>query len=293
MNDIRELISSMQEENLILDFKTINSPNLNHKDDKRNLARCLSGFANSSGGLVIWGVLAKKNTQGIDCASSLNEIEDVRLFLARLTEFTGMAVSPIVDDVKHRCIETSDGKGIVVTHIPSSASGPHMAKMGEDRYYKRSGDSLYRLEHFDLEDMFGRRPRPELALYTRIERRGLGVQVIIGITNLGRGGAKAPYIAFDVPPPFQKSPYGLNGNGLEGMKKLPSLGTELPHKYGEGSNLVVHPNITHEVALLYLGLNPKEDQKPTSDLVIDYEIAAEGFPLTRSSKTITLTELGF
>lgn len=29
-----------------------------------------------------------------------------------------------------------------------------MAKLEEDRYYKRSGDSFYRMEHFDLEDMF-------------------------------------------------------------------------------------------------------------------------------------------
>ena len=30
-----------------------------------------------------------------------------------------------------------------------------MAKLGEDRYYKRSGDSFRKMEHFDLEDMFG------------------------------------------------------------------------------------------------------------------------------------------
>jgi hypothetical protein len=39
-----------------------------------------------------------------------------------------------------------------------------MAKFGQDRYYKRSGDTFRRMEHFDLEDMFGRRPRPKLEL---------------------------------------------------------------------------------------------------------------------------------
>lgn len=32
-------------------------------------------------------------------------------------------------------------------------------------YYKRSEDGCYRLEHFDLEDMFGRRQRPLLELF--------------------------------------------------------------------------------------------------------------------------------
>jgi hypothetical protein len=293
INDIHKFISSMQEENLTLDFKTISNANLTNKDDKRNLAKSISGFANSSGGLVIWGVEAKKNKQGIDCARGLKEIENIRLFLSRLNEFTGMAVSPIVDDVQHRIIETSPNKGIAITCIPESVSGPHMAKMGEDRYYKRSGDSFYRLEHFDLEDMFGRRPRPELELSTRINGSGLNVKIIIGIKNVGRGSAKAPYIAFGVSLPFKLNIYGLDGNYNEGMKKLPYLGSVLPNRYGEGANVVVHPGITHEVASIYLGLIPQESKEPTSDLEIEYEIAAEGFMLNKGIKIITLKELGF
>jgi predicted HTH transcriptional regulator len=61
-------------------------------DDKRNLAKCLSGFANSSGGIIVWGVDARKNAQGIDCASAASEIASIRQFLSRLNELTGEAV---------------------------------------------------------------------------------------------------------------------------------------------------------------------------------------------------------
>jgi hypothetical protein len=37
-----------------------------------------------------------------------------------------------------------------------------MAKLGEDRYYKRSGGAFYVMEHFDLEDVFGRRQKPKI-----------------------------------------------------------------------------------------------------------------------------------
>lgn len=292
MDDINEFISSMQEENLNLDFKTINNSNLTNNDDKRNLAKVLSGFANSNGGLVIWGVEAKKNNQGVDCATSFKEVDNLNLFMSRLNEFTGMAVSPIVDGVKHRAIETGNGKGIVITYVPESQSGPHMAKMGEDRYYKRSGDSFYRLEHFDLEDMFGRRPKPKLEFYTRIKGQGLSVQVVVGIRNSGRGSAKAPYLAFSASPPFKLNSFGLDGNMNEGMKKLPYLGSDLPFRYGEGANIIIHPGVTHEVASVYLGLTPKVEDKPRDDLVIEYEIAAEGFMLTRGKKVIPLDELG-
>ena len=71
-----------------------------------------------------------------------------------------------------------------------------MAKLGEDRYYKRSGDSFYRMEHFDLEDMFGRRPKPLLTL--EIVPRGLrnfpddpeSEELHFYLSNSGRAVAK-------------------------------------------------------------------------------------------------------
>jgi hypothetical protein len=293
LDGLQEYVDTQQEENLFLDFKRVNRPDLTNSDDKKNLAKALSGFSNSSGGIIVWGVDARKNAQGIDCACELKAIQSVKRILSRLNELTGMAVSPMVDGVQHRVIKTNKDDGFAITYIPKSDSGPHMAKMGDDRYYKRSGDSFYRLEHFDLEDMFGRRPRPMLELSTRIKGSGSKVEIIIGIKNVGRGSAKAPYIGFSVSPPFRLDRYGLDGNMNDGMKKLPYLGSVLPHRYGESSNVVIHPGIIHEVASIHLGLIPNESLTPTSDVVIEYEMAAEGFMLSKGSKTITLTELGF
>lgn len=292
VTQLQEYIDTQQEENLFLDFKRVNNPNLTHSDDKKNLAKALSGFSNSSGGLIVWGVDARKNAQGIDCACELKLIPTVKSFLSRLNELTGMAVSPLVDGVQHRVIEAENDEGFVVTYIPESSSGPHMAKLAEDRYYKRSGDSFYRLEHFDLEDMFGRRPRPNLEFNTQIRGHGLGVQMIISITNVGRGSARAPFLAFNCSPPFRVDHYGLDGNGREGMAKLPYIGTDLPYRYGEGANVVIHPGITHDVTKINLGLLPKPENEPTKDLTIDFLIAAEGFPLKRGKKVVSLFEMG-
>jgi hypothetical protein len=115
-----EFIRQGQEEHLHLDFKTVSNANLNGADDKKNLAKAVSGFANSSGGLIVWGVDARKNPLGIDCASGLNEISPIQLFVSRLTTLTGQSVSPLVDGIIHKPIIFGAEKGCAVTLVPES-----------------------------------------------------------------------------------------------------------------------------------------------------------------------------
>lgn len=147
---IEKYIQEKQEENLHLDFKEINRNDLSHTDDKKNFSKALSGFANSDGGLIIWGIKAKKNSENIDCAQEKVPIINVQLLVSRLNELTGRSVNPIIDNVLHKAIFESGNAGYAISYIPASDSGPHMGKLGEDRYYKRSGDSFYRMEHYDI-----------------------------------------------------------------------------------------------------------------------------------------------
>ena len=184
-----------KEEHLQLDFKTINNANLKSEDDKRTLAIALSGFANSSGGLIVWGVDARKNKLGIDAATALREIDELGLFCSRLNELTNQAAQPSIEGVIHRKFETSIDKGFAVSLIPESTATPHMAKLGENRYYKRNGQSFLMLEHYDLDDMFGRRPRPNLQLTIKSSwESNEHVNIEISVLNIGRGLAK--YVGF-------------------------------------------------------------------------------------------------
>ena len=67
-----------QEENLRLDFKLQSNSEFTNKDDIRNFAKALSGFANSNGGIIIWGINARKNAEGIDCAPWCPASSDAR-----------------------------------------------------------------------------------------------------------------------------------------------------------------------------------------------------------------------
>lgn len=157
-----------QEEHLHLDFKTIKSASLASSDDRKNLAAAISGFANSAGGLVIWGVEARKNLDGVDCAMALVPVDQIQLLVSRLNSLTGEGTDPKVEGVRHRLIEIGSGRGFAISLVPESASGPHMAKLGENRYYKRIGDGFYKMEHYDIADMFGRRRKPKLSVFYRV-----------------------------------------------------------------------------------------------------------------------------
>ncbi len=285
--DVEGLVSfvtSRQEENLTLDFKLINRPDLNHSDDKKNLARAHSGFANSSGGLIIWGINARKNDQGIDCAIEVHEIRPLSLLLARLNELTSRGVQPPIDAVRHKPINSGDDSGFVVTIVPESDSGPHMAKLGEDRYYKRSGDTFHKMVHFDLEDMFGRRKKPKLSLAaTLIPNR----EIVIGLRNEGRGTAKAPYLSFIIPEPFSLAPFGVDGNGSVGLPRLHHGGNNSRHpRFGANADVVIHPSTTHDITKIEF--RGREENRPRGDFVIEYEVAAEGVRLVKSTVTVSV-----
>jgi hypothetical protein len=291
---LEELINDSQQENLFMDFKTISKSEFS-RDDRKTLAKALSGFSNSSGGLIVWGVDARKNEDGVDCAVAKKEIDQLALFMSKLEQLTGELANPIVDNVNHKAIKSTNDKGFAITLIPESYVGPHMAKGGEDRYYKRSGDSFYRMEHFDLEDMFGRRKKPVLQLTTKIAKTGsAGVEswlsVILGIKNVGRGSAKAPYLSVTISHPYSiNNKYGIDGNGNFGLDVLKkSHGTD-ENIYGGTANFVLHPGTHVDVTAINLKIIPRSQEIP--DIEIKYKITAEDVVLVEDHTFISRDEL--
>lgn len=116
-------VAARQEEHLSLDFKTVGGPELKTSADKKNFAEVLSGFANSAGGIVIWGVATEKDGSGQDVATARKLIPAVAAFVNRLEEATPFSVTPCIAGVRHRAIEVAAGAGFAVTYIPESDAG--------------------------------------------------------------------------------------------------------------------------------------------------------------------------
>lgn len=284
LDGIRGFIEQGQDEHLHLDFKLLNHATLNSNDDKRNLARALSGFANSGGGLIVWGVDARKNEEGVDCARELLPIANIGLLVSRLNALTGEAVDPTVTGVRHKGTPLEDGSGFAVTMIPESDTGPHMAKLGVDQYYKRSGDSFYKMEHYDVADMFGRRRKPNLSIIYRVAGIRADASIHLGLRNNGRASAKAPFLTFRVDRPFTRSIYGLDGNGFEGLNWHKYSDTRYEWAFGGGTEYAIHPSMSYAVTCL----RTTGGNEPVDNIRVFYEIACEDQPLYGGSFIIPL-----
>lgn len=287
INELERWVSTHRQEDLHLDFKLLTTGAELSRDDKKNLAKAISGFANSDGGLIVWGVDCRKDANNVDAASGLKPVPDADAVLSRLQSLTGEATSPIVEGVQHRIIRTSDGAGIIATLIPASDLGPHMARAGEQRYYKRSGDSFYQMEHFDIADMFGRRLRPRLSLQLKptvimTERnRRFTAEVIAVIENTGRGIARFPLLRLQLSDYYVMDSYGLDGKRGTGLPaQVQTYRNQEMASFAGGMNDVIHPGIELQVAKILLSSFEYIDdhQDPPPDLVVNYNLAAEGFP---------------
>jgi hypothetical protein len=70
---IDELILDRQSEELWLDFKRVATKPADtklHANDRKNLARAISGFGNSVGGIILWGIECADRSDKGDVASA-------------------------------------------------------------------------------------------------------------------------------------------------------------------------------------------------------------------------------
>ena len=170
-----------------------------------------------------------------------------------------------------------------------------MAKGGEDRYYKRSGDSFHRMEHFDIEDMFGRRKKPKLILQAYGKRLGSStVGVILGLKNLGRGAAKYPYISINVKRPYSISREEFNYDVRPTLRRL-AFGEEFGQefdsgKYGANADIVIHPDSVCDFTMIEVN-DAKLNNKAWEKLVIGFEASAEDVRSEKGELVLDYTDI--
>lgn len=270
------------QEDLLLDFKTAEHDSAPmSKSDSKNLAEALSGFANSDGGVVVWGVDARAAERGEpDVAQDVRPMNKLGLFLSDLQRLTPQVISPGVLGVMHREIPETDDPdcGYVLTLVPRSESELHMAiAAGQHRFYYRSGSSFSPMEAFMVADRLGRRPQPRLELSCRLERGSSDqhhqkVKAVIGIRNVGRGVALYPAIALRETGEWRLDPYGLDGNGHTGLPKRPRSvdpAGETTPLFAGGSDVAIHPGTVLEVTCMTAQVPHARDDFPDLSLVHD------------------------
>lgn len=156
IDDIQALIDNHAEENVHLEFKCADAL-LKENTDK--ITKTLSAFANSDGGVVIYGVVEKDHVASDFSFMDGNKITAEKIsLLARYVQpsIEGLTIFPIRKDDDLM-------KSIYVVKVPKSDKAPHMAK--DHKYYKRNNVESIPMEDFDVKDVINRIQNPQLGIF--------------------------------------------------------------------------------------------------------------------------------
>jgi hypothetical protein len=219
---IDEFIFTRKAEELFIDFKrSADNGTGKHfnNNDRKNFHKAISGFGNSEGGIVVWGVDCSQGFDGSDVAKAKCPIENVKRFVSWLEGAISGSTIPPHSGVQNFPLETDDkGNGFVVTYIPKSNNAPHQ-DVNSRRYYIRAGSDFVPISHDVLAGMFGKRPQPKVRrnfhlypLKTNRENGNIIVPIGLHFFNDGPGVAVDLFVSLhflSVPGPNCKISYEI------------------------------------------------------------------------------------
>lgn len=196
---IQDFIIQRKAEELFLDFKRSSNNGNDAKlsdIDRKNLAKAISGFGNSEGGVIVWGVDCSKAEDGADVAKSEVMLSNPSRFASLLKGVISGCTIPPHSKVENHIIQIEPDKGFVVTLIPKSDYAPHQM-LPNKQYYIRAGSDFVPIPHDVLAGMFGRRPHSHVFhgyVLGVPELDGISLRINLGVTVHNEG----PGIATDI-----------------------------------------------------------------------------------------------
>lgn len=163
--DLDKLIDEGEAESLLLECKSPVEPKLN-KDLKKTLAKAISGFSNTNGGVIIWGMsTTKKAHSGLDILTQIEPIGSIKRFSGEVSNKIPTLSIPTISNFENKIIkkQVKDTKGVLLTYIPLNIGDP-IQSIIDDYFWYRSGDDFIKTPYPMLKRLFAATESPNLSV---------------------------------------------------------------------------------------------------------------------------------
>ena len=166
LDDVRNLVDAKERENINLEYKAEIRGSGN---DKKELAKDISAFANSEGGYLIIGIEEEegvpKTIRGTSKIIGRQKVEEwiENVLISNISQ-------KVITNIKVLPLSERSDKVVVIIYVPVSPKKPHMVTcQGENRYYKRHQFQVLPANEMEVRQMFesARQHLEELATFMK------------------------------------------------------------------------------------------------------------------------------
>lgn len=158
IDDLKSLIENQIEESIHLDFKAGQALS-KQESKKKELSKDIAAFANSDGGIIIYGINEENHV-----AKSLSYIDGNEFPKEWLEQVINTTINRRINNILIYPIRENGkiNRTMYVVKIPKSIDAPHQSK--DKRFYKRFNFESVMMEEYEIRQLYGRKIKSELLI---------------------------------------------------------------------------------------------------------------------------------
>jgi Predicted transcriptional regulator containing an HTH domain and an uncharacterized domain shared with the mammalian protein Schlafen len=196
LDRLEQLIRDNVEENLSLEYKSAEA--LGKSDAKKaEIVRDVSAFANSSGGVLIYGIAEFQNREQRHLPEKIDPVNRQE-FSKEWLEQIIQSIQPRIDGIVIEPVTINPSSVCYVVSIPQS----HTVHQARDHvYYRRHNFNVLAMEDYEVRDVMNRRKRPKIraSIFASLSRTDAEGVILVRLDNIGDVLAKDYMVDLQLP----------------------------------------------------------------------------------------------